>query len=147
MSVGTLFNLGLQHWQAILLAMVPALITLASIIYFWRFPSYQINKVYRLYLFCIFAWQINDCLSRMSLSAETASYWDRLLVFAWLFQFPSSLHFILLLVGKRRLANNPWFILAFYFPAVLVAIMLCSGIIKQPFIYSSFWGWVRTFNN
>src|SRR2546423_1849457 len=147
MSVGTLFNLGFGHWQAIILALVPALITLVSIVYFWRFPAYQINRVYRLYLFCIFAWQINDCLSRMSLTEETASFWDRLLVFAWLMQFPSSLHFILLLVGKRRLTNSLWFILVFYFPALLFAIMLCSGIISQPFVYSSFWGWFKTFND
>jgi hypothetical protein len=72
MDAATLFNLSFTHWQAVLLSLIPALIILSAIIYFRRFPSYKINKVYLLYLFSILAWQLNDSFSRMSIHIETA---------------------------------------------------------------------------
>lgn len=147
MSPETLFNLGFDHWQAFLLSFIPALITLVAIIYFWRFPSYRINRVYLLYLFGILSWQVNDSLARMSLSEETARSWDRLLAIGWLLQFPSTIHFAFLLTGKKKIASRPWFILLLYFPTGLIGLLLCSGLFQQPFVYSPFWGWVRTYTN
>jgi anti-sigma regulatory factor (Ser/Thr protein kinase) len=146
MNADTLFNLGFAHWQAFFLSFVPALITLAAIIYFWNFPFNTINKVYLLCIIGIFGWQLNDSLSRLSGSIETAQSWNRLLSFAYLMQFPSWLHCVLLLTGKNKVANNHSFIILIYFTTLVFAIFLSSGLYSQSYMYSSFWGWMRTFD-
>src|SRR5947207_3032301 len=128
MDANTLFNLGFEHWPAFLLSFIPALITLGAIIYFFfNFPSYKINKIYLLFLFSLFAWQINDTLIRMSLSEETARSWDRLLAITWMILIPSSIHFILLLNGRKKLSNNSLLIISLYISAIFFATLQCAG--------------------
>ncbi|MEO7309085.1 MAG: histidine kinase [Chitinophagaceae bacterium] len=145
MDTDTLFNISFAHWQAFLLSFIPAIITLGAIIYFWNFPFSKIHKIYLVYLFSIFAWQINDSFGRLSIEIETARSWDRLLVFVYIMQFPSWLHCVLLLTGKIRLSNNIWLIIFIYFTTFVFAIFLSAGLYTQSFTYSSFWGGVRTF--
>jgi PAS domain-containing protein len=145
-DAGTLFNLGFQHWQAFLLAFIPALITVGAIVYFSKFPPYKLNRIYLIFLIGICGWQMNDSISRLSLSEVTAKSWDRMLIFVYLSQFPFGLHFDLLLAGKKKFANSISFIVLIYFPTFLFAILLCSGFYSQSYTYSSFWGWARTFN-
>jgi hypothetical protein len=148
MDVKTLFHLGFDHWQALLLSFIPAIITLCIIIHIYsKFPSYKRNKVYLLFLFSMFVYQINDSMSRMSLSEETARSWDRLLVISWSMLVPSGLHWALLLVGRRKLANTEWFLILLYFSSFFFAIPLCAGLYSQPFAYSYYWGWMRTYSN
>jgi hypothetical protein len=146
MDADTLFNLGFQHWQAILLSFIPAIITLGAIVYFWNFPFNKINKIYLLYLIAIFSWQLNDTLCRMSGSMLTAQYWDRLFVFGYIMQFPAWLHCVLLLTGKKKTAANLWFIILTYTPTFAIAVFLCAGLYSQTFTYSAFFGWTRTFD-
>ncbi len=83
----------------------------------------------------------------MSISIQTARSWDRLLCFGWILQFPSCIHFVLLLIGEIKLSNKSWFIFILYFPAFLFSVLLCSDLYTQSFTYLSFWGWTKTFNN
>src|SRR4051794_9522614 len=103
MEAKTLFNLGYEHWEAALLSFIPALVTLFLIIHIYtRFPSYRMNKIYLLFLFAMFVYQINDTMMRMSKSEDTARSWDRLLAILWAVLAPAGLHWALLLTGKRK---------------------------------------------
>src|SRR5438093_7308204 len=147
MSLKTLFDLGFAHWPALLLSFLPALITLAAMIYTWlKFPPYKINKIYLLFLLSIFTWQLNDSFGRMSHSEETARGWDRLLSLGWMMQFPTGIHWALLLIGEKKLSESSWFLILIYFLAFFFSILLCGGLYSQSFTYSSFLGWVKSFN-
>src|SRR4051812_16770969 len=147
METVTLFNLGFEHWQAFLLSFIPSLITLILIIHIHsNFPSYKMNRVYILFLTSMFVYQINDSIVRLSLTEETARSWDKLLVIGWTILVPSGLHWAMLLTGNRKLGNNPRFIVPLYLSAFFFSIPVCSGLYSQPFTYSTFWGWMRTYN-
>ena len=146
MSPDSLFNLGFHNWQAFLLAFIPAIITLIIAIHiFSRFPSYRINRVYLLFLFSMFVFQINDSLARLSLNEETARSWDRLLIIFWIMILPSCFHWALLLTGIKKVGNDYWVIMPLYFSAVVFALPVIAGLYNQPFIHLPFWGWVRTY--
>src|SRR5690349_15722310 len=147
METQSFFNLGFNHWEALLLSLIPAIITLACFIYFSKSPGYTINRVYLLFLFSLFIWQLNDSLSRMSLDEETARSWDKLLSLGWMLVVPSGIHWVLLLTGKRRLTSNYWVIVCLYFPAFLFSALLSSGRFFQPFVYLPFWSWTKTYHN
>ena len=148
MSAETLFNLDLNHWQAFLLSFIPALITLGLAIYvYYRLPFYNMNRIYLLFLFSLFVYQLNDSMHRLSGSEETARSWDRLLAILWTIIAPTGLHWAMYLAGKKKLANNPRFIVPLYLSNIFFAIPLIAGLYSQPFIYSAFWGWMRTYKN
>ena len=148
MSPDALFNLGFHNWQAFLLAIIPAIITLIIAIHiFSRFPSYRINRVYLLFLFTMFVFQVNDSLARLSVTEETARSWDRLLIIFWMMILPSSFHWALLLTGIKKVGNDYWVIMPLYFSAIIFSIPVVAGLYDQPFIHLPFWGWVRTYEN
>ena len=147
MDSDILFNFSLVHWQAFLLSFVPAMISLGYIVYYLKFPKYRIHRIYLLLLFSIFLWQIDESFSRISLSEETARAWDRLLIIGWIMLIPSNVQWAFLLTGRKIWSNNYGFIILLYFPAYLFGILLCSGAYSQSFIYKSYWGWARTYNN
>lgn len=147
MSAETLFNLGLDHWQAFLLSFIPALLTLGLFVHIYsKFPAYKMNRIYLLYLLSMFMYQINDSLVRLSKSEDTARSWDRLLGILWALIVPAGLHWALFLTGSR-LASRLRFIAPLYFSLIFFAIPLIAGLYSQPFIYSTFWGWMRTYKN
>src|SRR3954464_278786 len=133
-----LFNLSLDHWPAILLSFIPAVITLACILYmYFRLPAYRIHNTYVLFLVSAFIWQVNDSLSRMSLAMETARAWDRLLIVGWMMIVPSCIHFAILITGRSRLSSSKGFVLMLYLSAYFFIVTLGSGLFNQDFIYSS----------
>jgi len=144
MFAQTLFELKFLHWQSVLLALIPAIATLCTMIYlFLRFPGYKVNRLL-IYFLGIFAWQVNDSLSRMSTTIETARTWDRILGIAWMIQFPAFIHYVLLLTGKKKLASSSWFIFLIYLPAFFFASLLSTGLYTQSFSFDPFWGWIKT---
>ncbi len=145
MNAVSLFKLGFTHWQAILLSFIPALITLSAIVYFSRFLFNRLNKTYLFYLVCIFAWQLNDTLCRMSIDLETAQSWNRLLIFVYIMQFPAWLHCTFLLTRLPKLSDNNWLLVSIYVPSFVFSVLLCAGLYTQSFSYSAFWGWSRNF--
>jgi anti-sigma regulatory factor (Ser/Thr protein kinase) len=142
-----LFNLSLDHWPAILLSFIPAMITLACILYmYFRLPAYRIHNLYVLFLVSAFIWQVNDSFSRMSVTMETARAWDRLLIVGWMMIVPSTIHFAMLFTGRSGLSSSKGFVLMLYLSAYFFIVTLGSGLFNQDFIYNSYWGWVKTFN-
>ncbi|MEO6453796.1 MAG: histidine kinase [Ginsengibacter sp.] len=148
MNTKTLINLNFDHWQAFLLSFIPALITLGLILYvYYKLPFYKMNRINLLFLFSLFAYQVNDSMHRISGSEETARSWDRLLAILWTIIAPTGLHWALFLTGKKKLANNFRFIVPLYFSLLFFTIPLVAGMYSQPFLYSPFWGWMRTYKN
>ncbi|MES2777748.1 MAG: histidine kinase [Bacteroidota bacterium] len=146
MDTSSLFNLGFEHWQAFLLSFIPAMITLAAMIYFWNFPAKKINRIFLQYLVSTFAWQVNECLGRLSRTEDTARIWDRAMEPVYIIQFTSWLHCVLLLSGKMY-AKKRWFIYMLYTTTFSIGIAFSAGIFTQHFSYSPFWGWTKTFDS
>ena len=128
MDTKTLLDLNFDHWQAFLLSFIPALITAGLIFYvYYKLPFYKMNRIYLLFLFSLFMYQVNDSMHRMSGSEETARSWDRLLAILWTIIAPTGFHWALFLTGKKKLANNLRFIAPLYFSLLFFTIPLVAG--------------------
>ena len=102
-----LFNLDLNHLEAVLLAFIPGIINYCILFYVIFYLSKNNTSItFILFLLSLCLWQTLDTLIRMSGSVETVRMWFDLLWIGVLFVTPVGLHFSLHFIGKKRLANK-----------------------------------------
>ncbi|MEO5644819.1 MAG: ATP-binding protein [Bacteroidia bacterium] len=138
-----LSDLSLTHWLAILLSALPALLNLFIFIYVRvKFPSDKISRVFSFYLIALISFQVSDTFLRMSNTLEAATMWSSIFMFGVLFMTPIGLHFTLLFIGKKKIADSFVFQLFLYLPVAVLLILLLVGKTAFQFYPSDFWGWV-----
>ncbi|MDQ3072273.1 MAG: ATP-binding protein [Bacteroidota bacterium] len=138
-----LFNLNLNNLAGVALAFIPALLNFGIIIYILRYlPDRTITRVFALFTFALFCWQMVDSFVRLSDSAETAMAWDKIFCIGWIFVGPLGLYFSLLYTQKKKNANKPWVLCLLFLPALFFETIFKGDFIPHNYIYSGFWGWV-----
>ncbi len=138
-----LFDLNFGRWQSILLALIPAVINLGIFIY----VVIRLKKDVMVYSFAIFLlsltiWQFSDALSRMSVTTETATLWNKLLAPGALLIGPVGLHFTMCYSRREKLLNSFLLLFILYFPVLLFENFIAAGLIDYQLEYSEFWGWI-----
>lgn len=138
-----LFDLDFDHWQAILLSSLPALLNLFIFFYVRiKFQTDKISKLFSLYLLSLIVFQVSDTFVRMSSSEETAVLWNTIFMIGALFLAPIGVHFSLLYTGKKKFAESFTVNFLLYAPAIVFTML--TFLLKENYYYfpSSFWGWV-----
>lgn len=138
-----LFDFNFDHWQAILLSSLPALLNLFIFFYVRiKFQTDKISKLFSLYLLSLIVFQVCDTFVRMSNSEETAILWNSIFMIGVLFLAPIGVHFSLLYTGKKKFAES--FTVHFFLYAPAFAFFMLTFLLKEDYYYfpSSFWGWV-----
>lgn len=143
-----LLNLKPDHFFAALLSGIPALLNLGIFIYIRRkLPDYKITRLFSLFLLALVSWQLNDTLTRLSGNSETVKLFNSLLNVGTIFTAPLGLHFALLYINKRKIAESLTGQIFIYLPSALIMI----GTLYQHdsfLVYiSDFWGWVYKTNS
>lgn len=143
-----LLNLKPDHLFAALLSGIPALLNLGIFIYMRRkLPDYKITRLFSLFLLALISWQLNDTLTRLSGNSETVKLFNSLLNVGTIFTAPLGLHFALLYINKRKIAESLTGQIFIYLPSALIMI----GTLYQHdsfLVYiSDFWGWVYKTNS
>jgi PAS domain S-box-containing protein len=139
----TLSDLNFDHWEAILLSTLPALLNLFIFLYVRiKFQADKISKIFSLFVLALVLFQLSDTFVRMSNSVETAMLWNSIFMIGVLFLSSLGIHFTLLYTGKKKYADS--FVVQFliYTPAFIFFIFAYLNKEQFSFYPSSFWGWV-----
>ncbi|CAN5899195.1 hypothetical protein BH11BAC7_BH11BAC7_24760 [soil metagenome] len=137
-----LFNLDLTHWQAALLAFLPALLNLFILIYVSaRFPSDRISKIFSFYLAAMIIYQFGDTFTRLSCSLETAMLWSCIFMVGILFMVPIGLHFTLLFTGSKKVVESLAGQIFLYLPVPVFLVYTLLNKENMRFSDLPFWGW------
>lgn len=143
-----LTDFNFDHWEAILLSTLPALLNLFIFFYVKiKFESDKISKVFSLFVLSLVVFQLDDSFVRMSATIETAILWNAILTAGGLFLTSLGIHFTLLFTGRKKYAES--FIVQFllYAPAFIFFILTLLNKESFSFSPSAFWGWVYKEDN
>lgn len=138
-----LLDLNFDHWQAILLSSLPALLNLFIFFYVKiKFQADKISKLFSLYLLTLIVFQLGDTFVRMSNSEATAVLWNNIFMIGVLFLAPIGVQFALLYTGKKKYAES--FVVHFLLYAPAFVFLMLTFLNTNDYYYypSSFWGWV-----
>jgi hypothetical protein len=143
-----MFDFAFSNLTGFLFAFIPALISLALVVYILiALPRTKLADIFTVLTLCGGLWQLDDAAARISVTHQTTDLWDTILCFGWIFMAPLCVHFAIL---YSRLVSNstimPWAIGSLYFPAFLFLALYQSHIYPHHFQYSKFWGWVNYHN-
>ena len=137
-----LLRLTFQNWEAVLFSFIPALVNLFILIYVFFFNSIsKTTGIFALFVFALFTWQMNETMIRLSATAETAALWNSLLSGGTNFITAFGLHFTLIHIQKRSLANSPLLLFILYVPFVIFFLVNASGMNIVKFTPHPFWAW------
>jgi signal transduction histidine kinase len=138
----THLNFQFDHWQAILLSALPALLNLFIFCYVrLSFTSDKTTKTFSLFLLALIIFQVSDTFIRMSPTVDMAMFWSSTLAIGVLLVTPLGLQFCLLYSGKKKYAESFTVQLLLFAPAVIFSIL---NFLHKEYIFSpsAFWGWV-----
>ncbi len=132
----------LRHLPVALLALVPALVNLALLIYIVA-RRRRNGTLYALagLLAALFVWQMSDALVRLSARPQDARTWMDLLAFGSLLIGPFGLHFALLYTGRHRLAQSAGMLAFLYAPPLAFEMMARGGLTTQEVVDAGVWVW------
>jgi PAS domain S-box-containing protein len=134
--------------EGFLIAFIPALINLGIVGYIvTRLPGNKLTTVFALLTLALALWQINDALTRISLTAIQTDRWDIMLCAAWIGVGPLCLHFALLYTGLLKSSPSRIIMLSMYVPAFIFMFLYQGQLYPHEFIFHSFWGWVNYHDN
>lgn len=137
-----LFNLSMDHWPAVLLSFIPALLNFSIIIYSLIFLRRSPLIIpFLSFVSALFVWQMSDTLVRMSVSEETAKAWWQLLSFGAVFITPAGLYFTLQFINRKRWKRSIALPTLLFLPSLIIAVLNTSGKGMQEVYASDFWGW------
>jgi len=132
-----------DHWQAILLSSLPALLNLFIFFYVKiNFPQDKTSKIFSLFLLALVVFQLGDTFERMSGTMEAAILWNCVFICGILFVSPLGLHFCLSFTGKKKYADSFAIQFLLYAPAIIFCILTFLNKEDYDFTASPFWGWV-----
>ncbi len=142
-----LHDLQLNHWQAILLSALPALLNLFIFIYVRiKFPDNKTSITFSLLLLALILFQLGDTFVRMSGSMETAISWNAIFSCGPLFIAPLGLQFCLLYTGRKKYAESFLVQFLLYTPSIILFVLILLNSDSYSFSASPFWGWVYKIN-
>ena len=127
---------------AVLLALIPALINFGILLYVsLSFPKTKLVNIFLALMLALMLWQCVDVISRLRISAELVSYWDRVLAIGWLFFAPLFLHFVLYFNDDVKLQKKIS-VTAIYGPFIIFYIVYINNSAVIYTRYHEFWGWI-----
>lgn len=137
-----LSDLNFDHWQAILLSGIPALLNLFIFFYFRSIcPDNKVSRIFSMFLLALVVYQLGDTFLRMSGTQDTAIVWNVIFMPGVLFVMPFGLHFSMVYTGRKKIADSFLFQFLNYTPAVVLVILTFLNMDNQSYHESSFWGW------
>src|SRR5688572_8225295 len=87
-------------------------------------------------------WQAEDTIIRLSLSADTVKFWDKILCIGWFAMAPLAFHFSCKLADLKELTSR-FAIFMIYGPfAVLYALYIADSN-NTTFLRDETWGWIN----
>jgi len=144
----TLFSYNFTHWEAILLALIPGLISFGLFIYIlFRLPKTTTSYIFAAFVLACATWQMGDTFIRMSDDAYTAIFWDVVLNIGIISTVAFGIHFALIFIEKFKWADSIFVRTAIYLPAIFFISCILWGVSGHNIVYSSFWGWISTPGN
>ncbi|HLE46790.1 MAG TPA: PAS domain-containing protein [Candidatus Thermoplasmatota archaeon] len=137
------FQFTVEHWPAVLLALVPAALNLAILGYLAvRSKKNALTYSFLLFVSSLVVWQGSEALVRLSETRESAAFWADALAAGALLIGPFGVHFALLFTERRGAARSPlvWFLL--YGPAIAIEALSRAGLNQGTQVYREPWGWM-----
>lgn len=127
-----------------LIAFIPALLNVTIVCYiYWKLPENRLTNVFAMLAFALACWQVNDSITRISLSAQVTDTWDLIFCAAWLFVGPLCLHFALLYTSHLKQERSRTTLMLLYFPTLVFMLLYQARVYPHDYIYNNFWGWVN----
>ena len=133
-----------NNYLGFLIAFIPALLNVTIVGYiFWKLPENRLTNVFAMLAFALACWQVNDSITRISLSAQVTDTWDLIFCAAWLFVGPLCLHFALLYTSHLKKERSRTTLMLLYFPTLVFMLLYQARVYPHIYIYNNFWGWVN----
>jgi signal transduction histidine kinase len=137
------FSFTLAHWPVAALALIPALLNVAVLAYLvLRVKKTAVTYTFAAFVASLTVWQISDTMTRLSSTAEGATFWIRALGLGALLITPIGLHFALLFTGREGLARSPLVLALLYLPALGFEVFARAGLNDTTLGASTDWGWL-----
>ena len=141
----TLFHFHWTHFDAALIALLPACLNFWVAFYVRRFlPHNKVSNVFTIFVITIALWQLSDVFMRISATKTTAEIWTHFFSLMTCATSSLGLHFALLFTQKKRLTSSSLFMAFVYLPLVVGNLTYSLGaVLGGKWKYHSFWGWQR----
>ncbi len=133
----------LANGPAALLAFVPLILNLAILVYGYRKLTLDTqNVLYLLFVAGACSWQAFDVGVRIAGNMETAALFRGYFRAGQLLTINFGLHFVMLYVGRDRIAHAGWFWALLYVPPLVEFGSFMSGQQMEVLVYRPGWGWL-----
>ena len=126
----------------ILLAAVPAAITLVVLVLSLRAPGTPVGRSFAWLVSTLFVWQMVDAAMRVVGSESSAQFVRHAARIGWLLAIPAALHFALRYTRRTELADQPLTYALLYTPALVVQSLYNVGWLHDVLVHVPVWGWV-----
>lgn len=138
-----LFDLNFQHWEVLLLSIIPALINVGIFLFvIFYLPHNRINTSLAIFIILLGIAQVTDGLMRMSGSIEVAMEWNKIASAPWPFITPFGLLFTLLFTGWNKKISDGVLFMLLFFPAIICEFIIILRLDKYTIVRSEKWNWI-----
>jgi PAS domain S-box-containing protein len=139
-----LADLSFSNGFSILLAAIPAALNLVLALYIrLRLSRNPTSGLFFFLTVAVIGWQVSDTFCRLSLTAETANFWDAIFSTAWIMVAPLSVHFALYFGRFDRLAKSTAVHTVLYGPALVFDSLYKLSYQQHQWVLQEGWGWLN----
>lgn len=111
------------------------------------YPKGAVNRIFFAATICLTLWALGLSVAVVAPDAQSAALWSRVAAAGHVSIYSLMLHFVLLLIGSRRLPDEKWLLIPLYLPAAVLmyALVLSPGVARLSGHYEfTAGGWFRS---
>jgi PAS domain S-box-containing protein len=136
------YEFSLEHWPAVALALVPAILNLGLFAYVLVFGKRNtLTYTFAAFVGTLMVWQFSDAMIRLSADQASAQFWGAVLGLGALMIAPTGMEFTLQFIGRGDLVRRPLVLVLLWGPAVLIETATRAGLGRSQLAPNEPWAW------